>query len=85
MDRAVEGRIGPLELLVLGKLRKVLDVRIELQRDVLLLAKLFKGQVQGDLWGWLPPVSFETVLLRVERVWPLLLLLLGGQFEALRP
>lgn len=49
MDRAVEGRIGPLELLVLRELRQVLDVRVELQRDVLLLAKLFKGQVQGDL------------------------------------
>uniref|UniRef100_A0A8D8KYM9 (northern house mosquito) hypothetical protein n=1 Tax=Culex pipiens TaxID=7175 RepID=A0A8D8KYM9_CULPI len=85
MDRAVEGRIGPLELLVLRELRQVLDVRVELQRDVLLLAKLFKGQVQGDLWGWLPPVSFETVLLFERRVWPLLLLLLGGQFEALRP
>lgn len=49
MDRAVEGRIGPLELLVLRELRQVLDVRVKLQRDVLLLAKLFKGQVQGDL------------------------------------
>lgn len=49
MDGAVEGRIGPFQLFAVWNLGEVLLFRIELQGDVLLVAELFKGQMQGDL------------------------------------
>uniref|UniRef100_A0A182QUC0 Uncharacterized protein n=1 Tax=Anopheles farauti TaxID=69004 RepID=A0A182QUC0_9DIPT len=46
----VERWIGPLQLLVLRYLRQILHVRVELQRDVLLVAQmLLEGKVQRYL------------------------------------
>lgn len=47
----MERGVGPFELLVLGDLSEVLLLRVELERDILLVAELFEGQMQGDLRG----------------------------------
>lgn len=49
MDGAVERWIGPFQLFAVWNLGEVLLFRIELEGDVLLVAELFKGQMQGDL------------------------------------